>query len=126
MELPIIVTAYFDAWNRHDPDGIVACFVEGGAYFDPDVPLGVGGAALARYTRAIFRAMPDVRFDIQSSHGQGDTITVEWRMTSTPTTDLPGVDIFSLQDNKLRAVRGYFDRKTLDMQRATAALRSEA
>lgn len=122
MDLPKIITDYFEAWNCHDPAAIVACFTEGGAYFDPDVPQGVGGAALVRYATAIFRAMPDVHFDISSSHGAGDMRTAEWRMTAAPNIDLRGVDIFVLQGDRIVEVRGYYDRKTLDMQRETAML----
>jgi hypothetical protein len=41
MEAITVVQQYFEAWNRHDPDGIVATFAEGGTYRDPNAPKGL-------------------------------------------------------------------------------------
>ena len=30
-----VARTYFDAWNRHDPAGIIAAFHEDGTYIDP-------------------------------------------------------------------------------------------
>jgi hypothetical protein len=41
MEVVDVAQRYFEAWNRHDPDSIVATFAEGGTYSDPNVPEGL-------------------------------------------------------------------------------------
>ena len=51
MEVVDVAQRYFEAWNRHDPDSIVATFAEGGTYSDPNVPEGLTGQA-SRSTRA--------------------------------------------------------------------------
>ena len=43
MEATDLVQEYFDAWNRHDPEAIVATFVQGGTYTDPTPPKGLAG-----------------------------------------------------------------------------------
>ena len=43
MEVVDVAQRHFEAWNRHDPDSIVATFAEGGPYSDPNVPWGLRG-----------------------------------------------------------------------------------
>jgi len=117
MEPSPIITAYFEAWNRHDADGIVACLTENGLYHDPYVPQGVGGDALAQYTQRVFNALPDIRFDIITTHISKAAVIVEWVMVADPHVHLPGVDIFTVEVGKILKVQGYYDRKTFEAQR---------
>lgn len=117
MEPTHVVSDYFEAWNRHDAAGIVACFTSDGLYHDPYVPQGVGGKVLEQYTQGVFESMPDLRFAIVATYISPDAIIVEWVMLATPHVNVPGVDIFTLAEDKILKVQGYYDRKTFELQR---------
>jgi limonene-1,2-epoxide hydrolase len=116
MSLPQIISNYFEAWNRHDPDAIVACFTQAGLYHDPYVPDGIGGAALQQYTHGVFAAMTTLRFEIVAVYSAPDAIIVEWLMVAEPRVRVPGVDIFTIEDEHISKVQGYYDRKTFESQ----------
>jgi steroid delta-isomerase-like uncharacterized protein len=119
-----VAQRYLDAWNRHDPSGIVACFDEGGTYKDPSVPV-LEGPALAAYASDLFAGFPDLRFEIQSIAVTGEAVVVaRWKACGKNTAPfagyppsgreiaLEGVDFITLDDNKIQSVEGYFDQKT--------------
>lgn len=72
MDATDVAQSYFDAWNRRDPDAIVATFAEGGTYTDPNVPEGLRDRAIGEYAAGLFTAFPDLSFDIISPHATGD------------------------------------------------------
>lgn len=43
--------AYFEAWNRRDPEATIATFTPGGTYSDPCADDGLTGPASAAYAR---------------------------------------------------------------------------
>ena len=51
-----VANNYFDAWNRRDPELVVATFAEGGTYEDPTTGGQAGGPAIGR-AEAIRRSM---------------------------------------------------------------------
>jgi steroid delta-isomerase-like uncharacterized protein len=128
MEPIEVAHAYFDAWNRHDPDAIVACFADGGTYTDP----GAGtltGPAIGAYAGGLFAAFPDLSFDILSVAPTGDTtIAAEWLMKGTnagsmrglpptgKTVSVPGADFIVVDGDKVRSVTGYFDGGAIPRQ----------
>src|SRR5688572_1859504 len=72
------VEAWFDAWNRHDVDAIVAHYAPDVEYFSPFVaaladPSGrlVGREAVAAYFRAALERYPDLHFDPPSHVATG-------------------------------------------------------
>jgi uncharacterized protein (TIGR02118 family) len=73
--------AYLDAWNRHDVDGIVACFGPGGRYSDP----GLGdselpAAELPSFLTQLFALVPDLRLDILTLGATGvGEVSAFWR-----------------------------------------------
>jgi hypothetical protein len=65
-----VVKRYADAWHRHDADAIVALFVEGGTYSNPDAGQGLTGQAIADFAKGLFSTFPDLSLEIVSI---GDT-----------------------------------------------------
>jgi steroid delta-isomerase-like uncharacterized protein len=125
MEVVGVAQRYFEAWNRHDPDSIVATFAEGGTYSDPNVPAGLTGQAIAEYAGGLFEAFPDLSFDMLSHASTGDgMVTAQWVMRGTNTgplrgnpptggtVALRGADFIAVEGDKIRSVQGYFDRST--------------
>jgi predicted ester cyclase len=118
------VQEYLAAWNAHDGPRVMRAFVEGGTYSDPTVGT-VSGQAIGGYVDGFCAAFPDLHFDLEGASRAGDdVIVVRWLMRGThlgpmagrgPTgraVALPGVDIMTVEGDKLRSVVGYFDQKT--------------
>jgi steroid delta-isomerase-like uncharacterized protein len=126
MEATDVAKGYFDAWNRRDPEAIVATFAEGGTYSDPNTPQGLTGQAISEYAGGLFAAFPDLSFDLLSHASIGDgVVAAQWVMRGTNTgplrgnpptggtVALPGADFIAVEGDKVRSVQGYFDRRTL-------------
>lgn len=117
-----VFQTYADAWNRHDADGIVATFADGGTYCDPTTPGPLTGAAIGEYARGLWSAFPDLSFELaRAMEGDGGAISAEWvmrgvnsgSMMGLPPTgravEVRGVDIAVVEDGKIRSVQGHFD-----------------
>ncbi len=117
---------YFDAWNRHDPDAIAACFSPEGTYSDPSAGAALKPRATAAYAAALFGAFPDLAFDLDAIHAVDDRAVVgQWVMRGTQTgtlrdmpptgrrVALPGVDVLTVASDGVASVVGYFDRQAL-------------
>jgi steroid delta-isomerase-like uncharacterized protein len=114
---------YFDAWNRRDPDAIMATFAPGGTYSDPSSGI-LSGPAIGAYAAGLFAAFPDLSFDLHDvAVTELGTVTAEWIMHGTnggpflglppsgKTVHLPGADFITVGDDGIRSVRGYFDQR---------------
>ncbi|MDA1189081.1 MAG: nuclear transport factor 2 family protein, partial [Chloroflexi bacterium] len=84
---------YFDAWNNHKPDAIVAALQPGGTYQDPLTGGLISGPALAEYTAGLFEAFPNLAFEIVSESetapdtvGTGRAVSTAAAGVSTATT----------------------------------------
>jgi len=120
-----VAQRYFDAWNRHAPDEILATFAEGGTYADPATDGDLTGPAIAGYAAGLISAFPDLSFKVVNAMpaGDGEGVAAEWRMRGThrgplqrlpPTgarVDLKGADFLAIEGEKIRSVRGYFDQQ---------------
>jgi hypothetical protein len=58
MDATDVAQKYFDAWNRRDPEAIVATFAEGGTYTDPNAPKGSAAEPLASTRLVCSRPSP--------------------------------------------------------------------
>ena len=84
-----VVKRYSEAWNRHDADAIVALFVEGGTYSNPDAGRGLTGQAIADFAKGVFAAFPDVSFEIVSiGDTGGGLVAFQWLARATNTGPL--------------------------------------
>ena len=116
---------YFDAWNRHDAEGIVPTFVDGRTYADT-ATRPVTGAANGAYAQGLWAAFPDLSFEIVSvSQNELGLVSAEWEMKGTNTGPfnglpptgkqvvLPGADFIRVAGERIRSVQGYFDIGTV-------------
>ncbi len=119
---------YLDAWNAHDADAIVRTFAAGGTYRDPTTS-AISGDAIGANARHLWSAFPDLTFDILSVVEIGvGRVMAEWLMKGTNTgafqglpptgrpISLPGVDVFDIEADGIRAITGYFDTGAIPKQ----------
>jgi steroid delta-isomerase-like uncharacterized protein len=116
-----VAQSYFDAWNRRDAAGIVACFATDGSYTDPLAP-GLRGEALAAHVSELCQAFPDLSFEIgETILTGGNRVAAQWLMKGTNTgpfrgmpptgrsISLKGADFIEVEGGKIRSVTGYYD-----------------
>ena len=124
-----IAQQYFDAWNRHDADGIIGLFTETGTYSDPTTVGPLQGPAIGAYAAGLWDSFPDLRFEIVSAAETSEgVIAAQWVMLGTndgpmsglPPTGkpiaLPGADFVTVCDGRIASVAGYFDSGALPRQ----------
>ena len=54
-----VVRRFFDAWNSHNVDAILALYAEGGTYSAPRAGEALTGQAIAEFAKKAFTAFPD-------------------------------------------------------------------
>jgi steroid delta-isomerase-like uncharacterized protein len=128
MPLPPLQIAqrYFDAWNQHDANAVVATFAEGGTYADTATPAPLTGPAIGAYAQALWTAFPDLSFEIVSiAQNDSGLVSAEWLMKGTNTAsfnglpptgiafELLGADFIRVEADGIRSVQGYFDAAAL-------------
>lgn len=130
--------AYIEAWNDHDPEGVVAQFAEGGTYRDPLCEAPLAGAEIAEFVELTAERFPDFRFEQRrlldvdgAPDGVGgaeatDGVRIEeWTMRGThegmreglpPTGNeiaLDGASVVEVGADGIRSIRGYYDQQAL-------------
>jgi steroid delta-isomerase-like uncharacterized protein len=81
------------AWNRHDPDAIVAHVAED--VIVRDVAFGrplLGRSALKQAVERYIAAFPDLRLEVTSSTLDGPRVVQEWTATATHTGEFMGIE----------------------------------
>jgi steroid delta-isomerase-like uncharacterized protein len=124
MALADALDRYFDAWNAHDGDAVVAALTDDGTYEDPTTDGPLSGDALAANVNGLAVGFPDLHFEIRSLAPTSDTTAAgEWFMQGTNTgatpmgpatggtVALPGADFITYDPDtdRLSQVVGYFD-----------------
>jgi steroid delta-isomerase-like uncharacterized protein len=128
MPISQALDRYFDAWNAHNPDAVVAAMASDGTYEDPTTGGPLSGEAFADNVRSLMVGFPDVRFELISVDALDDTrAAAQWLMKGTnsgpmpagPATNqtiaLPGCDFIDYDpaEDRLSKVVGYFDTATM-------------
>ena len=104
------LAALFDAFNRHDVDGVMAFFADDCVFYT------VGGAevygsrvegrkAIAAAFTGVWTAMPDAHWDHRDHFVHGDRAVSEWTFSGTnpdgSRVEAEGADLFTLRDGKI-------------------------
>lgn len=126
MNIQALVETYLYSWNEHDVDAIIALFSEDGQYTDPNCADGLSGVALAGYINGLYSVFPDLHFEtIRLLSVDENTMIAEWVMRGTnsgslkglpPTGQaiaLDGIDVFDVEDGRIKSVKGYFNGGTM-------------
>lgn len=104
------LVAIFDAFNRHDIEGVMKAFADDCVFFTVGGPevYGTkveGAEAIARAFSAVWAAMPDAHWDHHSHFVHDDRAVSEWTFTGTSSegmrVEAQGADLFTLRDGKI-------------------------
>ena len=119
---------YLDGWNNHDADVILASFATDGTYVDASTGQ-ISGNTIRYYAKALWRAFPDLSFEIVSVEEAGlNRVVAEWIMKGTNTgvyqgllptghpISLPGVDVMQIGPDGIKTLQSYFDTNTIPKQ----------
>lgn len=91
-ELSELVERLTEAWNRHDPDGVAACYAADAVSRDATLAEPLHGRGAIRNAAAMYMAaFPDIRMEIRLVACDGDVVCEEWRATGTHDGDLMGL-----------------------------------
>lgn len=104
------LTDLFDAFNRHDIDGVMKHFAED-CVFDtvagPEVhgTRHEGAAAIARAFEGVWQAMADAHWAQRGHFVHGDRAVSEWTFSGTAADgsriEAQGVDLFRVRDGRI-------------------------
>ncbi|MEM7506565.1 MAG: nuclear transport factor 2 family protein [Pseudomonadota bacterium] len=104
------LSATFDAFNRHDIDGVMVCFADDCVFYTvagPEV-YGAkveGAAAIADAFSGVWAAMPDAHWEHHSHFVHGDRAVSEWIFSGTAAdgsrVEAEGADLFTLRDGQI-------------------------
>jgi steroid delta-isomerase-like uncharacterized protein len=116
-----IAQKYFDAQNRHEAQGIVDAFHEGGVYIDPFAQ-ALTGEAIAAYVGQLWEAFPDLSFEpVGMTLAGNGAVSTQWLMKGTNTgpfhgqppsghcLKLPGAGFILIEGDKIQSAQVYFD-----------------
>jgi steroid delta-isomerase-like uncharacterized protein len=122
MDPIAVANAYFDGWNRRDPEAVLATMASNGTYTDPGTSGPLSGEAFAGYMKRLFSAFPDLSFEVASvGLASPDLVAAQWVMRGTNTgsmfglpptgkrVEVKGADFIRVTGEKIRSVDGYFD-----------------
>lgn len=107
---PVDLGATFDAFNRHDIDGVMKDFADDCVFYTVGGPEVFGskieGAeAIAKAFIAVWTGMPDAHWDHHSHFVVGDRAVSEWVFSGTNSegmrVEAQGADLFTLRDGKI-------------------------
>lgn len=100
----------FDAFNRHDIEGVMKCFADDCVFYTVGGPevYGAkieGAEAIAKAFTAVWTGMKDANWAHHSHFVAGDRAVSEWVFSGTGAdgmrVEAEGADLFTLRDGKI-------------------------
>jgi steroid delta-isomerase-like uncharacterized protein len=124
----------FEAFNDHDPEGVVAAFAEGGTFEDPVGDEPMSAAAFGESCAEMFEGFPDARWEVERvMTGPDGTTAVEATFYGTlegsfegiePTgesVELSAVSVITVGEDGITHWRDYWDQQTFKRQLGLAS-----
>lgn len=74
----VVVSAMFEAFNRHDAAAIARLYAPDARLTSPDFCAARTGRDVARTYEALFAVFPDIRDEVQDVVADGDTVAVRF------------------------------------------------
>jgi ketosteroid isomerase-like protein len=109
-----LIQRYFDAFNRHDIEGVMACFHEHPSLVG-DGRRCEGRDAVRRQYEAEFAAFPDGRCDLRmctgnSGNGVAESLFHGTRPQDGKVFEALGAEVMEIVDGKIKQIRDYHQR----------------
>ncbi len=107
-----LIQRYFDAFNRHDLEGVMACFHNDPVIVDASGVRFEGRAEVQRHYETGFASMPDCRCDLQmmtgnSGHGVAESIFHGTRPRFNRVIEAIGAEVIEFAGGKIKEIRDY-------------------
>jgi taurine dehydrogenase small subunit len=105
-----LIQCYFDAFNRHDIEGVMACFHKEPLIIDSGGRRYAGRADIRRKYTSEFDLIPDLRCDLRvctgnSGHGVAESLSTGTRPGKV--IESIGAEIMEIVDGKVKEIREY-------------------
>jgi hypothetical protein len=111
-----LIKRYFDAFNRHDLEGVVACFHEQAVLVSPNGRRLAGIAEVRRSYETEFAMFPDAHCDLRLCTGNSGRGVAESYFTGTRSgrgkTEAIGAEVMEIVDGKIKEIRDYHQEVT--------------
>lgn len=107
-----LIQRYFDTFNRHDIEGVMACFHDEPLLVDMKGGHHEGGEAVRRRYLHEFASFPDGRCEMRTVTGHGgcgmaESLFVGTHARSGQSVMAIGAEVLEFADGKIRALRDY-------------------
>jgi ketosteroid isomerase-like protein len=107
-----LIERYFDAFNRHDIEGVMACFHEHAVIVGADGKRFEGREEVLRHYESGFAVFPDGRCDLVSrtgnaGRGMAESVFHGTRPREGKVVEAIGAEVLEIVDGKIKEIRDY-------------------
>ncbi len=107
-----LIQRYFDAFNRHDIEGVMACFHDQPSIVDTQGRQYVGRLEVQRSYETSFALFPDGRCDLRTLTGNDGRAMAESLFHGTRprkgiVVEALGAEVVEIVDGKIKEIRDY-------------------
>jgi ketosteroid isomerase-like protein len=105
-----LIQRYFDAFNRHDLEGVMACFHDEAVLVGPNGKRLVGVAEVRRSYETEFALFPDAHCELKVCTGNSGSGVAESYFTGTRherRIEAIGAEVMEIVDGKIKEIRDY-------------------
>jgi hypothetical protein len=106
-----LIKRYFDAFNRHDIEGVMACFHDQAVLLGPNGKRLVGRAEVRRSYETEFALFPDAHCELRLCTGNSGNGVAESYFTGTRSGQIRieavGAEVMEIQGGKIKEIRDY-------------------
>jgi ketosteroid isomerase-like protein len=107
-----LIQRYFDAFNRHDIEAVMACFNDSPVIVDATATRIEGRNEVRRHYETGFAQMPDCRCDLRtltgnSGHGLAESFFHGTRRQDGKVIEAIGAEVVEIADGRIKEIRDY-------------------
>jgi hypothetical protein len=106
-----LIQRYFDSFNRHDIEGVVACFHDEAVLVGPNGRRLAGIAEVRRSYETEFALFPDAHCELRVCTGNSGRGVAESYFTGTRSErtkiEAIGAEVMEIVDGKIKEIRDY-------------------